>query len=92
MNIKDFRIEYRKNPVGLDVRKPRFSWKIVSEEKNVLQTAYRITVEQQGTVIWDTGKRESSDSVLIPYEGMELDACSFYEVQMEVWDTKEIRL
>jgi alpha-L-rhamnosidase len=32
--------EYLVNPVGIDVVKPRLSWKIVSESKNVLQTAY----------------------------------------------------
>lgn len=88
MILKDLRIEYRENPIGLDVKKPRFSWKIASEEQNVLQTAYQIFVEKEGTIVWDSGKRESSSSVLVEYEGMELDTCSLYGVQVTAWDNK----
>ena len=28
MKIRDLKIEYRKNPIGLDEVNPRFSWKI----------------------------------------------------------------
>lgn len=44
MKIYDFRIEYQKEPQGLSVTVPRFSWKLESEEKNVVQRAYRIKV------------------------------------------------
>lgn len=44
MKIYDFRIEYQKEPQGLSVMVPRFSWKLESEEKNVVQNAYRIKV------------------------------------------------
>ena len=44
MKIYDFRIEYQKEPQGLSVMVPRFSWKLESEEKNVVQSAYRIKV------------------------------------------------
>ncbi|PFO07771.1 alfa-L-rhamnosidase, partial [Bacillus sp. AFS076308] len=88
MILKDLRIEYRKNPIGLDVKKPRFSWKIASEEQNVLQTAYQIIVEKEGKIVWESGKRKSSSSVLVEYEGIELDACSLYRVQVTAWDNK----
>ncbi|MEI9909178.1 MAG: hypothetical protein WDO71_05680 [Bacteroidota bacterium] len=32
------------DPVGLDTRKPRFSWQLQSDLRNVLQTAYEIKV------------------------------------------------
>lgn len=28
MNLKDLRVEYREKPIGLSVRRPRFSWKM----------------------------------------------------------------
>lgn len=40
--VKDLVCEYHTNPIGIDVSKPRLSWKIVSSEENVLQTAYEI--------------------------------------------------
>ena len=35
MKIYDFTIEYQTEPKGLGVRKPRFSWKMESGEKDV---------------------------------------------------------
>lgn len=88
MEIKDLLIEYRDNPIGLDVRKPRFSWKLLSNEKNVLQTAYRIVVSKAGNIVWDSGKQDSDSSVLIEYAGQELEICSLYDVRIDVWDNK----
>lgn len=89
MKLKDLRIEYQENPIGLDIKKPRFSWKLVSEEQNVMQTAYRIFVSKDnGTSVWESGKRERASSVLIEYEGTELEACTLYKVIIEVWDNK----
>ena len=36
--------------------------------------------------VWDTGMRESSDSVLIPYEGEALCDETIYNVKVTVWD------
>ncbi|PMC34694.1 alfa-L-rhamnosidase [Bacillus sp. UMB0899] len=88
MKVTELKIEYRENPIGLDVVKPRFSWKLVSKEQNVLQEAYRIVVSKGGVDLWDTGINESSNSVLIQYEGPELAPLSLYEVKVEVWDNK----
>jgi len=88
MKITDLLIEYRDNPIGLDVKKPRFSWKLISNEKDVLQTAYRIIVTKEGEIVWNSGKCDSSSSVLIEYAGQELEKCSIYKVQVEVWDNK----
>ena len=41
--IYDFLMEYRVSPIALDTA-PRFSWKLKSEGKNVLQIAYQIQV------------------------------------------------
>ena len=38
--IYDFLMEYRVSPIALDTA-PRFSWKLKSEGKNVLQIAYQ---------------------------------------------------
>jgi len=42
--VKELRCEYLVNPIGIDVVQPRLSWKIISDEKNVLQTAYLLAV------------------------------------------------
>ena len=70
MKLYDLRTEYRENPIGLTDKAPRFSWKMESQEKDTLQTEYEIKVtDENGSVVWDRGKKVSDQSVLIPYDG-----------------------
>ena len=89
MKIYELRTEYRIDPIGLDVRCPRFSWKMEAEEKNTMQALYRIVVREdsvQGTVVWDSGNVSSAESVLIEYEGSALRAETRYTWQIQVQD------
>ena len=87
MKLYDFRTEYRENPIGLTDRTPRFSWKINSEEQNTIQTAYKINVtDENGNAVWNSGKKESDQSVLIPYEGEKLKDEMLYKVEVSVTD------
>jgi len=45
VTVTDLRVENMASPLGLDTNQPRFSWKIVSDEQNVVQTAYEIVVD-----------------------------------------------
>ena len=42
--VKDLRVEYMKNPIGIDVTNPHFSWAMESDEIAKRQIAYEITV------------------------------------------------
>ena len=86
MRLYDLRIEYRENPSGLSVERPRFSWKIESEEKNTLQTEYHLVVSSQGKTVWDSGMQKSDQSVLIPYHGETLQEEQEYVVTLTVKD------
>src|SRR3989442_9177217 len=57
------RTEYKENPLGIDIRKPRLSWQIQSDRRGILQTAYQIQVARNErdlragrTQQWDSGK------------------------------------
>jgi alpha-L-rhamnosidase len=86
MQIIDCRVEYRKNPIGLDVLKPRFSWKLESDKPDTMQTGYQIQVISEGKMIWDCGHRKSDQSVLVEYGGLPLEAETLYEYRVTVWD------
>jgi alpha-L-rhamnosidase len=86
MTLYDLEVEHRDRPLGLDEQAPRFSWKIASEHKNVLQSAYRITVSHSGIADWDSAKIQSGQSVLVEYAGNALIPCTLYGVTIEVWD------
>ena len=88
-NIGSLVCEYHENPIGIDVLKPRLSWKIASTENNVIQTAYEIKVTDQpgkGKVIWNSGKVNSGESVNVEYGGPALNAFQRVYWQVRIWD------
>lgn len=86
--IRDFLIENRVNPIGID-ENPRFSWKLESDHENVVQVFYQIQVVHDGKMVWDSGKVESECSVYVPYMGEDLLPMTRYQVQVSVWDNYE---
>lgn len=88
MKIIELVIEYRKEAIGLDIEKPRFSWKLQSSEQDITQTFYRVTVSNNNLVVWDSKKIKSNESLHITYEGIPLEPRSKYSVNVEVWNNK----
>ncbi len=87
--VTDLICEYHTNPLGIDILKPRLSWKIASTETNVMQSAYEIKVTNQtakGKVLWNSGKISSDRSVNITYDGPELSSMQRVYWQVRVWD------
>ena len=79
-------VENLENPVGLDVKQPRFSWQLLTDKRNVQQTAYEIKVSNGKTVAWSSGKQNGDASVHIPYGGPDLKSGQKYTWQVRVWD------
>lgn len=94
MLIKKLRVEYRENPIGLDVAKPGFSWILESDKNDCMQKAYQIKVNELGIdnksvkLVWDSQKVDSDESVLVEYAGEELKAETAYQVCIHVWDNQ----
>lgn len=88
LRIKEFTTEYRKNPVGIDAKSPRFSWKLCAEQKGTMQTAYRLQVfyAESGKAAWDSGRVEREASICVPYEGEPLRPKQQYTTLLQVWD------
>lgn len=86
MKIYDFQIEYQKNPIALTVKRPRFSWKIETNQPNTVQKSYMLLVKCGEQLVWDSGTVFSDQSVLIPYDGVNLEAETRYEVLLKVED------
>lgn len=88
MKLDRLRIEYQKNPIGIDCKRPRFTWQIITEKKNTIQIAYRIVVSGPSGIVWDTGKINEDSSIHIRYEGTPLIASTRYKVNVMVWDNQ----
>ena len=87
--VGDLRVEYMKNPAGIDVSRPRFSWKLVSDERGVSQTAYTIIVSTDKDfkkTVWNSGEVVSDKSVSIVYGGEPLAPATRYFWKVQVKD------
>jgi len=92
MKITNLKCEYKVNPIGVDVVKPRFSWNLESEQRDVYQTSYQILVasnlnnlDQNIGDIWDSKKIESDQSIQILYSGKALESNQKYFWKVKVW-------
>ncbi|HHV99352.1 MAG TPA: family 78 glycoside hydrolase catalytic domain, partial [Clostridiaceae bacterium] len=89
------RVEYKTNPIGIDVEKPRFSWIMESDTRGQKQTAYQILVSTSPDVngdVWDSGKVNSDKSIGIEYEGPALQSRARYYWKVFAWDKDGNRL
>ncbi|WP_147238728.1 glycoside hydrolase family 78 protein [Mucilaginibacter hurinus] len=85
--------EYLKDPLGIDVIKPRLSWISSSQTRGFMQHAYRILVSssinklnKDAGDIWDSGKIESDSSINIRYNGMPLQSGGRYFWKVKLWN------
>lgn len=92
LRVKNLRCEYKVDPLGIDVRRPRLSWELESAEKNVVQTSYELQVAGsreelgKGKVIWGSGELKSDASVGVEYAGQVLVSGRTYFWRVRVWD------
>ncbi|OUS77179.1 alpha-L-rhamnosidase [Paenibacillus sp. MY03] len=90
--IGDLRAEYRRNPIGIGVRIPRFSWKLFGTGREIRQKGYHLQVSEGDpdfeNPIWDTGEIGSDQSVHIEYDGRPLKSRQVYHWRVRVWDAR----
>ncbi len=86
--VEALRAEYMQDPIGIDVKKPRLFWQIRSDARGVVQTAYQVRVWRSGerSVLWDSGRVASGDSVHREYGGPPLESRQRYDWRVRVWD------
>ena len=89
--------EYIANPLGIDVQKPRLSWKFTATNRNQTQSAYEIIVsdnaqeiQQNKGSVWQTGKISTDQNVHIEYAGQPLKAFTKYFWRVKGYDKNGI--
>lgn len=93
LSVRELRCEYRTDPLGVDVDRPRLSWILHSDQNGQVQTGYQILVastpsalaENRGD-LWDSGRVESDQTLQIRYAGEPLrpGRQAFWKVR--TWD------
>ncbi len=80
------------DPLCMAAKSPRFGWQMHSSEQGSMQIAYAIEVYalQNGkrSLVWKTGKINSTQSQLVQYVGEALQPLIKYVWRVQVWDEK----
>jgi alpha-L-rhamnosidase len=90
--VKNLRCEYKLDPLGIDVLRPRLSWELTSPDRGILQTSYelRVTVSlpdlAKNKTLWASGNVASDASNQIAYTGPALESGKTYFWQVRVAD------
>ncbi|MDR1053931.1 MAG: alpha-L-rhamnosidase N-terminal domain-containing protein, partial [Planctomycetaceae bacterium] len=89
-------VDYQTEPIGIGTKTPRFSWKLSDPNftQGQKQTAYQIQIASSKKLlsannadVWDSGKVESDQSVLVPYGGKNvLQSSREYFWRVQVFD------
>ncbi|UOB18099.1 alpha-L-rhamnosidase [Abyssalbus ytuae] len=84
--------ENKTNPIGVDNVNPELTWILSSQKQNKKQSAYQIQVSENSSftssIIWNSNKVNSEQSVGITYQGPDLKSLTKYFWRVKVWDEK----
>ena len=88
LTVYDLKCENFAAPIGISTDRPRFSWKLRSDARNCMQSAYQIQValdESFEAPVWDSGRLNGDQSQLCEYRGEPLlpDTRYFFRVRIE---------
>ncbi|MBO3679625.1 family 78 glycoside hydrolase catalytic domain [Streptomyces sp. NEAU-YJ-81] len=93
LHVRGATVDGRADPLGVDAARPLLGWKLDTESRNVVQSAYRILVSTSAGQlahnhgnVWDSGRRHSDESVGVPYGGRRLAPRTRYYWKVRVWD------
>lgn len=85
----NLRVEYIREPLGIDISEPRFSWQMASpgDERGYSQAAYQVIVrDPKGNPVWDTKRVNDEKSLGIKYSGSPLQPSTRYTWEVTIWD------
>ncbi|HYO10634.1 MAG TPA: alpha-L-rhamnosidase N-terminal domain-containing protein, partial [Tepidisphaeraceae bacterium] len=93
LKAENLRCEFRVDPLGIDVPRPRLSWNLTSPRRAQRQTAYQVLVASSAGPLargagdlWDSGKVASDRAVHVAYAGTPLASAQQCFWSLRVWD------
>lgn len=86
LKISGLTTENLVNPIGIDVKQPKFGWLLSSDKRNAVQSAYEISVMNGKASVWNSGKISSDQSAFVAYAGKALESNVSYQWKVRVWD------
>jgi alpha-L-rhamnosidase len=95
VSVKNLKVEGLAEMNGLEEMRPRLSWQIVSQKRDVNQHSYQILVassldkiNRHDGDVWNSQKVESTASINVAYPGSNLLSGRQYYWKVRVWTNK----
>ena len=92
LSISELTVEMQQNPEGISAMNPHFSWQLMSNKQDVMQSAYQIemadseeTLKAGSGLLWNSGHVDSDRSLLLEYAGTPLQSGKVYYWRVTVW-------
>ena len=93
ISISSIKCDGRINPTGIEVKNPRFSWVINSNEKDTYQSAFQIIVSDSEEIlkknvgnVWDSKVVKSDQSTGVRYDGPALSSEKKYYWKVKIYN------
>ena len=100
IKVTDLKCEYLTDPLGIDIKTPRLSWKLVALADNVYnkkQGAYQVLaasdpekLSESDADLWNSGKVTSGENAQIVYQGEPLVSGQECYWKVKVWDQENV--
>lgn len=91
--VENLRCEYRVDPLGIDVPRPRLFWQLRDARRGAVQRAFQVLVASTPEKLaagegdlWDSGTVASGDSAQVEYAGQALKSAMSCHWKVRVWD------
>ena len=92
ITVANLRCEMLVNPLGIDRARPRLSWQLNSDIRGTKQTAYEVLVassreklDRNEGDLWNSGKVNGDQSILIEYAGKPLASRQECFWKVKIW-------
>ena len=93
--VEHLRCEYRVDPLGIDVLRPRLFWEMRDARRGAKQTAYQVLVASTPEKLaadegdlWDSGKTATDQSTQVVYAGTPLASRMRCHWKVRLWDAE----
>ena len=96
IGLQNLKCEMMVNPHGIGTAKPRLSWQITGDQRDIRQTAYQILVASSPELLnqgkgdlWDSNKVLSDQSIMVSYAGKALTSRVTCYWKVKTWTSNE---
>ena len=94
VRVTGLRVEYLKDPWGVDVTQPRFFWSMETDLRGMRQAAWQVEVASSEEKLlagkpdmWNSGQVISDTSIQVVYAGRPLESDHTYFWHVRIWDS-----